>query len=239
MPESAALDEDQQPRLSISRLPHFRAERESGRRRREGSPLVRSGSGSLVHFEFYALPRLDGGHTQPAVSVPPGRDLYATASRESESAATSVTDPMGLSVMEEAEATRRWQPSVGRPGPEVELGRAAMQRVSGGRHPGRVGVLSKELRLLGVGAKTGSEDESEPGARGGGRHAVECRSDCWGASPRPGGTSAGPSSRRRLRRRASRPRRRRAALPRPPQRATMATPPPGAEVAIASVMRRD
>ncbi len=63
---------------------------------------------------------------------------------------------------QEAEAPSvRDQPAVGRRGAEVELGRAAVQRVARRRHPARVRVAGEELRLLRVRAKAGDHDEVE------------------------------------------------------------------------------
>ena len=119
----------------------------------------------------------------------------------------------------EAEAPRvRRQPAVGGRGAEVELGRAAVKRAPRRRDPGRVRVLGEELRLLGVGAKAGADDQVEAGARGRGGHAVEGGGDV-GAHPLP--LAVGERARVAA---AARPRRHPAAgsrgpaRPRPPRR---------------------
>ena len=89
------------------------------------------------------------------------------------------------------------EPAVGGGGPEVELGRAAVQRVPGRRHPLRVGVGGEQRRLLGVGAEAGVDHERETrGARPpppSGRRPRRRRA----ASPPPAGRRAARCSRRR------------------------------------------
>ena len=76
--------------------------------------------------------------------------------------------------LEEAEATGVGrQPAVRRFGPEVQLGRAAMQRGARRGDPFRVGMGGEQFGLFGVGAEAGDDDQGDAVAGRGGRHLVE------------------------------------------------------------------
>ena len=66
--------------------------------------------------------------------------------------------------LDEAESGRMGrQPRVGGGRSQVELGRAAMKRLTRGRDPAGIGMLGEEPRLLGVGAVGGVDHQPDPG----------------------------------------------------------------------------
>jgi len=78
--------------------------------------------------------------------------------------------------LDEPEARRVCgQPTVGDRRPEVELGGTAVQRLARRRHPARIGVLSEEPSLLGVGSVGRVDDQRHPRMCSRGGQSVERR----------------------------------------------------------------